>query len=224
MFFDSLLCPRCVSTKNGTCHYLKEMGSMATSSDISVGLAHELVLTACKAGFEPKDFTVLAQSEDKLRQVLSFVRGHAEVMAIAHVIDCDADPLIPYDGWKVEEHRKSGQFTWDPDAVSLHLSPSQQEGKCIEGNKLRQEMANKPCLNANVLDYLLRHPHLIPESWKVDERGNTRYVYFWGTIYRRTDGNLCVRFLCFDGGHWDWDCNWLDLGWCCHYPSARRAS
>lgn len=197
---------------------------MATSSDISVGLAHELILTACKAGFEPKDFTVLTQSENKLRQVLCFARGHAELTSVKHVIDCDADPMCPYEEWKVEEHRKGGQFTWNPEAVKLHLSANQMNGEQIEGNKLRKELAKEPVLNANVLDYLIRHPHLIPEEWKVDENGNTRYIYFWGTIYRDADGSLCVRCLYFESGHWNWGYDWPGLGWYSHRPAAVLAS
>lgn len=53
---------------------------MATPSDISVGLVHELAITACKAGWEPKDFATLAHSEDKLRELLPFVRGESEVV------------------------------------------------------------------------------------------------------------------------------------------------
>jgi len=39
-------------------------------------------------------------------------------------------------------------------------------------------------MNANVLDYLLAHPELIPEDWK------NKYVFFWGTIYRYSSGGL----------------------------------
>jgi len=197
---------------------------MATSSDISVGLAHELILTACKAGFEPKDFTVLAQSEEKLRQVLCFARGHAELTQVTHVIDCDAAPMIPYQDWKVEEHKKGGQFTWNPVAVRLHLSPNQMGEKHIEGNKLRKELDNEPVLNANVHDYLIRHPHLIPEEWKVDENGNTHYIYFWGTIYRHAGGFLCVRYLYFFVGHWRANYRWLDNDFRANDPAVVRAS
>src|SRR4051812_5109537 len=82
-----------------------------------------------------------------------------------HVIDLDANPFVP-NNWKVEEHKKGGQFKWNPASIRFHLSPNQQNGKVIEGNKLRKELANEPVLNANILDYLLAHPELIPEEWK----------------------------------------------------------
>ena len=55
---------------------------MATSSDISISLAHELIITACRAGYELEDLAIMAESEDKLRQVLPFIRGHATLTAV----------------------------------------------------------------------------------------------------------------------------------------------
>lgn len=191
---------------------------MATPSDISVGLAHELSITATKVGWEPKDFSDLAHSENKARQVLSYLRGFSEMRPIPHLIDCDAAPFIP-DGWQVEEHRKGGQFKFDPAMVKLYLSKGQRGGKRIEGAKLRTELAKKSVLNANVLDYLRKpeNRRLIPAEWK------DKYIYFWGTIYRGPDGSLFVRCLyCFDG-RCSWHYIWLGLDWLSSSPAAVRA-
>lgn len=145
-----------------------------------------------------------------------------------HIIDCDAAPYIP-DGWMVKEEdqlpgRVRGQFVWDPAKVKFHLSPNQLGGKYIEGTKLQKELANEPVLPANVLDFLLKNPFLIPEEWKKDANGNTRYIFFWGTIYRGSSGRPYVRFLCFDDGWWRWSCLWLGSGWDVSDPAALRAS
>jgi hypothetical protein len=132
-------------------------------------------------------------------------------------IDCDAAPFVP-DGWKVEEHQKGGSFIWDASKVELFLSDSQKGGKTIEGNKLRKELAKKPVFNANVLDYLLKNPHLIPEEWKGKD------VFFWGTIYRGRRGRIRVRGLGWYGGRWRGDAYWLDSGWSDDDPAAMRAS
>jgi hypothetical protein len=134
------------------------------------------------------------------------------------LIDLDTDPRIPYDGWKVEEHKKGGQFAWDPSKVALFLSKKQQEGSSIEGNKLRKEMVDQPVYNANLLDYLLDNPHLIPDEWK------GKVVFFWGTIYRRSDGHLCVRCLVWAGGNWKQDDHGLDYNFGSGIPSAVAAS
>jgi len=149
---------------------------------------------------------------------MSNFEGHAEVKVIEHVINCDADPFVP-EGWRVEEHQKGGPFKWDPKAVQLYLSEPQRKCKSIEGNNLRTELAGKPVLNANVLDYLLGHSHLIPEEWK--KRMN---ICFWGSIYRHGPFyGLCVRCLHWQGSRWVWVYMWLVSDWGVSSPAALRA-
>jgi len=151
--------------------------------------------------------------------VRRFLSGESVVKMEERLINCDADPLVPK-GWEVEEHKKDGQFAFDPTKVKFYLSPNQQNGKSIEGNKLRKELAGKKVLNANVLDYLLAHPELIPENWKKDENGKTRCIFFWGTIYRDPYGLLHVRYLDWDGVRWVRHSSWLDLDWSGDSPAA----
>ena len=154
---------------------------------------------------------------DTLVQFRKVLLGHAAITVPEHLIDCDADPFLP-DGWKVEEHQKGGQFKWDASQVNLWLAKGQQNGKWLEGNKLRKELAGKPVLNANVLDYLLKNPQLIPEEWK------GKAIFFWGTVYRNRDGNLYVRCLFWYGDRWDWYIHWLDYDFNDNDPAALRAS
>lgn len=148
--------------------------------------------------------------------VSRLLSGNAEVVIKNHVIDCDADPFIP-DGCKIEEHQKCGQMVWDASHIILHLADGQKNGKAIEGNKLRKRLVSKPTLNACVLDYLLANPHLIPEEWK------GKYIFFWGTIYRHSDGGLYVLCLCWSGGGWHWRALWLGSDWYGSSPAALRA-
>lgn len=164
------------------------------------------------AGFAPDDVTKLRSFSD-LTALKGVIRGLAKIVVVKHIIDCDADPFLPA-GWKVEFHKKGGSFEWDPIKVKLHLSPNQQNGKTIEGNKLRKELANEPVLNANVLDYLLAHTELIPEEWK------GKATFFWGTIYRDSGGSLCGRYLYWDGYRWNWYYYWLDNDWNDNSPAA----
>jgi hypothetical protein len=53
---------------------------------------------------------------------------------------------------------------------------------------------------------------------------NCKYVFFWGTVYRGSDGRLCVRCLCWYGDRWGWNDLWLDCGWSDDYPAAVPAS
>jgi hypothetical protein len=157
-------------------------------------------------GWSPQEVKVLS-SGDLLASVRRVVLGDARIMSIEPVIDCDAAPLVPA-GWEIVEHQKGGHWKWDLKQIGLYLSNDQQDPNVLEGSALRKELADKPVLNSNVLDYLLCHRDLIPEEWK---RARTA-VFFWGTLYRDADGNLCVRYL-YHGAGWWWSSRCLDAYW-----------
>ncbi|MFH1226099.1 MAG: hypothetical protein V1684_02370 [bacterium] len=179
---------------------------------LDVGQANEFKLVCRRFGFTNTDIKKMCKG-DILDQFKLVIRGQAKIIVLKHLIDCDADPFIPK-GWTLEEHKKGGQFQFDPTKIELFLSQKQQKGEVIEGNKLREELMGKPVLNANVLEYLLVHPELIPEEWK------GKWIYFWGTIYRNSGGNLCVRCLRWRGSQWFWHDDWLGYGWDGVEPAA----
>jgi len=187
---------------------------------------------AKKAGFREADFGLIAGDTDKLGRILSYIRGYAEIKPVEHAINLGADPFLP-DGWKVEEHqkgkvakleRRGDDLYFDGKKIDFYLSKPQKKGGRIEGNDLRKELGKQPVLNANVLDYLLKNPSIIPDSWKKDADGNTRYIFFWGTVYCSSGGNLYVRYLRWVGVEWIWDYYWLDGGWDSDDPAAVSAS
>jgi hypothetical protein len=200
------------------------MGDLITQTPYSEVTATLEILDRWGVGREHLQQFRKASSWFQQQVALALISGKEDFFSepIQHIVDCDAKPFLQ-NGWKVEEHKKGGQLMLDMSKVRLHLSPNQMDGKRIEGNKLRKELASESVLNANVLDYLLAHPDLIPEDWKKDERGNTRYIFFWGTIYR-TGGGLGVRCLSWHDGAWDWGNGWLDGDWGGGDPSAVLAS
>jgi hypothetical protein len=120
-----------------------------------------------------------------------------------NVVDLDADPVVPK-GWKLEEHVRGGQFEWDPDRIDLYLSPKQRDGGAIDGDALLAELRGRPVFNANLLDFLMAHLELIPESW----RGSV--VCFWGTTFRHINQKLGVRCLHSVEGRWVEGYRWID--------------
>jgi hypothetical protein len=175
---------------------------------LDVSQAHEL-----KMGFRRHDYDnalIKQLSEgDNLGKVREFLLGRAEFKPIDHIIDLDADDF-PTRGPTVR-HRKGGQFKWDPTKLMFHLSKKQQGKKVVYGHDLRDELMGKLMLNANLLDYLIKpeNQHLIPESWKKDEKGRNRNIYFWGTIFCDSRGKPYVRYMCF-GVDWTSHCTWMD--------------
>ncbi len=157
------------------------------------------------------------------------LRGNAKVVFLKHIVDLAGDCMPESwkkDKWTIEKHVGEGQLELDLSKIQFHFSPNQIDGKVIEGNKLRKELESGkvPVLNACVLDYLIAHPEIIPEDWKVDEKGNTRYIYFWGTVYSRANGFLYVRFLYWDDGVWLWNYYCLGFDWNVQDPAAILAS
>src|SRR3989344_5392983 len=140
-----------------------------------------------------------------------------------------ASPKLPFneaeveqhigEGWAIVEKRSDGLYL-NGRKVVLYLSRRQQNGKLLKGYDLREELTGKPVLNANLLDALYDNPHLIPEDWKKDDRGNTRFIFFWGTIYRGSAGSLCVGCLSFGDGSWNRSYCWLDDDWNDNNPAA----
>jgi len=198
---------------------------------LGVGLAQEIEHALNRNGFQSLEEVKALTVGDFLGRVRNVQRGVAEIKPVEHAIDLGADPFLP-DGWKVEEHqkgkvvkleRKGDDLYLDGKKIEFYLS-KKQKGGSIEGNDLRKELAKQPVLNANVLDYLREHPQLIPDAWKQDEQGNTRYIFFWGTVYRYSDGDLCVRYLSWNDGAWSWSDDWLGIGWCDDDPAAVSAS
>jgi hypothetical protein len=178
---------------------------MSSKNDLmlDVGQAAELKLAFRRNGWNNAEIKTLSKG-GILTDVLKVIKGQAEIKVIERLIDCDANPFIP-NGWSVEEHKKGGMFKFNPEKISLYLSKKQKKGS-IGGYDLRKELSYKPVMNANVLDYLLAHPELIPEKWK------GKYIFFWGTIYRDSVGNLNVRCLRWGGSLWRWRYTWLVFG------------
>lgn len=122
----------------------------------------------------------------------------------------------------IELNRKTDKLYINKCEVTLGLVEGQTGGKI--GYQVRDALTGKPVLNACVLEFLLKNPHMIPESWKQDEDGNTIYIFFWGTIYRNSRGRLYIRCLCWRGDAWSHDFYWFAYDWRSYDPTALLAS
>ncbi len=188
------------------------------ASDVSCGLAHEFIVALAKAGWEIPDIDAMIKNEDNCRGVLAFLREDAE---INYTIDCSAAPFCP-DGWQIlppEEQiptRFTGKLKWDRQAQKETFYSLVNEvtfNKWVRGDKLYKQLVESRAvvLPANVLDYLLAYPYLIPEEWK------GKGVYFWGTIYKRPEKHYprletrCVRCLFWNAREWRWNSQSLSL-------------
>jgi len=214
-------------------------------SSYTEGQSHQLMERFEKEGFTPEHITKLGQFSN-LGGIKNVLEGTAKIGPVAEdvlrvitinettiAVNLSATPKLPFDGVTVEQHvgngwaivekRTDGLYINDRKVV-LHLSKRQQNGKRLTGYELREELTGKSVLNANIFDALHNNSHLIPEEWRRDEKGNARFIYFWGTIYRNALGHLCVRYLYFDGDAWYRYYIWLDVGWYDDSPAVLLAS
>ncbi len=158
-----------------------------------------------KCGWTNNDLKRL-ENPHFLTEVLWVVRGQAEVKLLC--VDLDADPFIP-EGWVVKQHRQSGKFQFDPEMVT-YLTVYQREiaEHPLAITDFPTLLADKPWLNANLLDWLLlkENQHLIPEDWKELTLG------FVGTTYSNSDEPEYSDVRCLEWNAWDNEWGWT---WSC---------
>ena len=144
-------------------------------------------------------------------------------------VNLGAAPYPPFSSAGVVSHLGQGGVLFEKKAdglyvgsqkVAPYLSQRQVNGKWLKGYELRDELTGKSVLNANVLDALAENSDLIPEDWKRDEKGNIRFIYFWGTVFGGRDGGEYVRCLYFRVGAWRRSYHWLDNVWRSSQPAA----
>lgn len=132
---------------------------------------------------------------------------------VQHIIDLDKDPLIPTSDFTtvtVERHLRGGQFLWDPTKVSILPIKNSLKYK----NDLPIEIYIRECVddsffNANLFDYLLQNPEIIPEDWKLNSCGQPSLLPFWGTIYLYKNFGRCIRSFYFLNGLWHPELYWV---------------
>jgi hypothetical protein len=153
---------------------------------------------------------------------MMFAAPYATPVASRHFIDLTIVP-VNANGWQVVEHQGTVDghtfLFWDPTRIKLYVDHRQKSGD-VKGYYLREKLRGKPVLNAHVLDFLLTKQELIPESWKQRKCGRALCIFFWGTLYRRPNDDLYVRFLCWCPRGWRWEFYWLGVEWQNNCPAA----
>lgn len=133
------------------------------------------------------------------------------------------------DGWSIlndETDARSIALT-ELDLTKVQFATMLKDGETYvngEEKLKRLKASGNIRLDADIFLTLWENQHLIPESWKEKVNGNTRFIYFDGTVLRRSDGRRYVLYLCWDDGAWRWSVHWLDYDWNGIRPSAVLAS
>lgn len=130
-----------------------------------------------------------------------------------YFVDCDTPPFTP-PTFEVGDHKRNGPFLWSASRVQLWQASFQQVPRPLPATgprELYHLTKRRRTLNANVLDFLLENPSLIPSEWE------GKGIVFWGTTYRRRHTNEYVVAVLYQGnGQWERSLHeigaaWLDL-------------
>jgi len=141
---------------------------------------------------------------------LEDLKSFNDMVKKCHIIDFDQLPerehLEIHPGvWQLPK-RVHGKFEWDPERVGLYQSKTLKQQRFmpykIRGPELEKELVDVQVFGANLLDYLMAYPHLIPETWK------NKYIYFLGTRFTVCgfdgNGHTSVSFLFYNEGRDEW--------------------
>lgn len=163
-----------------------------------------------------------------LGQILDVINGRSTIMQIEKKVSEVKSSLLIVDygvapslvDLKIKSHPERKDIVkYDFSKIERVLTLKPGENR-ISGyaNLKRLNATGKILLDVRILEELLKHPELIPEEWK---KGLT---YFWGTIFRDSDGSLYVAYLRWAGCDWYWRYYWLGLDWVDGEPAACLAA
>jgi len=120
------------------------------------------------------------------------------IQPVQLTIDCNTQPKVP-DMWQLGKHNMIlGRWAWNLRKVTLtDLGAFECECTDYEFVELRCMDYGAVPANANVLDFLLEHPDLIPSEWK------GKQIHFCGTVYEGGGDRMvrCLAWHSFNGWH-----------------------
>jgi len=108
-------------------------------------------------------------------------------------IDCNDKPAVP-EGYTLIPGNPGGIYQLTPGNIKTISFESKTSS--ISGEKMLAKLGDTG-LSACVLDYLMAHQEMIPESWK------SKYVVFAGNIFADAGSNKFFMTLYWWDNHWD---------------------
>lgn len=173
---------------------------------------------------------IIKNPKEAGKQFTAFLKNGGKVIVDSpRVISIDRS--IPFDpktfignGWSIEEQDERAIALTEIDLTSVMFDSTLEKGeKSIKGedklNRLK-EKTNRIRLDAGIFKTLWENQILIPEKWKEKTNGNTKYIFFDGTVLRYSDGDRYVLYLYWNDGRWRWYYDWLVSDWHARNPSA----
>ena len=205
----------CQKFQQGTCAQTKE----EDMSSYTEGQVHQLMERLEREGFAPSHITKLGQFSNLcgIRDVLD---GFSEIKPMENFlvrISRTFDPVkFLGEGWSIVEEetdKRSAALTeFRINDICFGTMLKGREASITGEERLRRlKEADFVRLDADTFLTFWENKSLIPKSWKEKVNGNTRFIFFDGTVLRNLNDYRCVLHLCWYDGEWHWSCHWLNL-------------
>lgn len=133
-------------------------------------------------------------------------------------INLSAGPILPgsnywYENAGTERDRgmktielRNDELWIDGRRLIFVKDEGQVERNISAGFRILKTLKGRAIQPASLGDFLLQHPEFFPESWKVDENGKPKNIYFWATIFSvpptPLPGYILVLTCWFENGEW----------------------
>lgn len=182
-----------------------KQGTVDSELMLDVGQANELKLAFRRGLWTNAEIKGLCQG-DLLSRIRSALHGHARI--VEAVIDSDGHGERVPNFYRdmpatIIEHAKLGDIVWNPFKVRFYHAFEELGGICY-WPKVKKALAGKKLLNATMMEYLIAHQALVPESWPRYADGNQYSLAFAGTVYRTCDGAQTIRVMMRYGDERPW--------------------
>lgn len=171
------------------------------------------------------------QGEEWLREFKKFLRKEECWKKLIITINRNRFNTVEHigHGWSIVADETDARSTLltELDLTKVqHITMLKDGETYVEGEKKLKRLKSSGYirLDADIFLTFWENQHLIPESWKEKVNGNTRFIYFDGTVLRGPGGDRFILYLYWDDSKWLWNVDWLDLGWNDNSPSAVLAS
>jgi hypothetical protein len=163
--------------------------------------------------------------------VARFLRGElmlAPVTTIPFSGDFDPEAFIG-ERWKIlpKETDSRGESLPGLDLSKVRFETCLKEGETYttgEERLVRLKAGGHIRLGGKAFKACWESRHLLPESWKKDKSGNTRYIFFDGMVLVSPHGNRYTLYMSWNDGAWFLFCYHLGSDRDASRPSAVSAS
>lgn len=171
------------------------------------------------------------ENQDALQNVLKHALCPPKSAAPSSIIHIDRsqpfDPAFVGKGWEIAEQDERVLALTEVNLNQIRFETGlESDESWITGEEKLKRLKNAGHLrlDAKIFQTLWQNQSLIPESWKEKINGNTRYIFFVGTVLRSPFGYRYVLYLYWHGGQWYWNCSWLGHYFSVNHPSVVLAS